>query len=61
MKVTCTGLGYEGLLTEACFPLVAHKVACLDSDNKKIEKLQKGTMPIQELGLSEINYFRTGV
>ncbi len=54
MKVTVIGSGYVGLVTAACFASVGHKVICLDSDKKKIKKLQKGVIPIHEPGLTEM-------
>jgi UDPglucose 6-dehydrogenase len=48
MKVTIVGSGYAGLVTCACFsPLGIHDT-CVNIDQKKIENLNKGIIPIYE-------------
>ncbi|MDH7797005.1 MULTISPECIES: UDP-glucose/GDP-mannose dehydrogenase family protein [unclassified Beijerinckia] len=54
MKIAIFGSGYVGLVTAACLADVGHKVVCVDIDNRKVEALRKGVIPIFEPGLSEM-------
>jgi UDPglucose 6-dehydrogenase len=53
-QVAIIGTGYVGLCTAAGFSKLGHRVMCFDVVESKIEKLQRGEVPIYEEGLQEI-------
>ncbi|MCQ8212979.1 UDP-glucose/GDP-mannose dehydrogenase family protein [Cetobacterium somerae] len=54
MKITVIGTGYVGLVQGVILSEFGHKVICLDIDEKKINNLNNGILPIYEPGLKDI-------
>ena len=54
MRITMIGSGYVGLVSGACFSDFGHDVICVDKDERKIEALEAGRMPIYEPGLDQL-------
>ncbi|HEY4805891.1 MAG TPA: nucleotide sugar dehydrogenase, partial [Paraburkholderia sp.] len=54
MNLTIIGSGYVGLVTGACLADIGNDVFCLDVDERKIDLLNQGVVPIHEPGLQEI-------
>ena len=53
-KITCIGTGYVGLVSGTCLAELGHSVICADIVKEKIDLIQQGTMPIFEIGLTEL-------
>ncbi|WP_332678803.1 UDP-glucose dehydrogenase family protein [Brevundimonas sp.] len=54
MRVAMIGTGYVGLVSGACFADFGHEVVCVDKDPSKIERLERGEIPIFEPGLDDL-------
>jgi UDPglucose 6-dehydrogenase len=54
MKIAVVGTGYVGLVSGTCFAETGIDVACVDIDQRKIDMLNNGHIPIYEPGLEDI-------
>jgi UDPglucose 6-dehydrogenase len=53
-NIAVIGAGYVGLTTAACFAHLGHKVTCGDVVPEKVERLNRGEIPILEAGMPEL-------
>ena len=62
MRIAVIGTGYVGLVSGACFSEFGTSVVCVDKAVDKIERLNRGEMPIFEPGLDQLvaNNVRAG-
>jgi len=54
MRIAVIGTGYVGLVSGACFSEFGVSVVCVDKEEAKIARLQRGEMPIYEPGLESL-------
>ena len=54
MKIAVIGTGYVGLVSGVCFADFGHDIVCVDRDQRKIDMLERGEVPIFEPGLDVI-------
>jgi UDPglucose 6-dehydrogenase/GDP-mannose 6-dehydrogenase len=54
MKVSVVGTGYVGLVSGVCLAEKGHQVTCVDVDQSKVDRINKGIPPIYEAGLEEL-------
>ncbi len=54
MNIAVVGVGYVGLVSGSCFAEMGANVFCVDVDAEKIDRLNRGILPIYEEGLQEI-------
>lgn len=52
--IAVIGTGYVGLTTGACFAALGHTVICADIDEVKVERLNRGEIPIVEDGIERL-------
>ena len=53
-RVAIIGAGYVGLTTAACFAHLGPEVFCADIDADRIDRLNRGEVPILEAGLEQL-------
>lgn len=56
MKIAVVGTGYVGLVTGTCLAETGNHVICVDINEKKVEMMQNGQLPIYEPGLELLFY-----
>ena len=54
MKVSVAGTGYVGLVSGVCLAELGHEVVCVDIDQAKVDRINKGEPPIYEDGLEDL-------
>ena len=54
LRIATIGAGYVGLVTRVCFSDFGYSVTCIDKDAQKIDALNRGEIPIFEVGLDSL-------
>lgn len=54
MKIAVVGTGYVGLVTGTCLAETGNNVTCVDINEKKVEMMKAGKLPIYEPGLEQL-------
>ncbi len=54
MKIAVVGTGYVGLVTGTCLADTGNQVICVDINEKKVEMMKNGQVPIYEPGLEQL-------
>jgi len=54
MRIAVVGSGYVGLVAGACFADLGHEIILVDNDQRKLEALRNGQVPIHEKFLPEL-------
>jgi len=54
MNITVIGTGYVGLVSGTCLADMGNNITCVDIDEKKVQEMQQGKIPIYEPNLEEL-------
>ncbi len=52
--ISVIGTGYVGLVSGVCFAEIGHSCTCVDIDAAKVERINRGELPIHEQGLAPL-------
>ncbi len=53
-SIGAVGTGCVGIVTGACLAHLGHQVVCEDKNERRVDELSEGRMPIYEPGLQEL-------
>ena len=54
MKISVIGAGYVGLVSAAGLASTGYSVVCIDTDNEKVDLVNRGISPLHEAGLGDL-------
>ena len=54
MQISIVGCGYVGLVSGVCLAEKGHTVVCVDVDQLKVDRINRGEPPIHESGLEDL-------